>query len=100
MATTHLDPPPRTLDESFMVDIDLSSFGRPWEEFLSDSRAVRAELAHLSDAEFHPRQRRFLESLLARSRFCFTEFFRERHEHRARGNIAKLCALLEEGGAL
>ena len=98
MATTHLDPPPRTLDESFMVDIDLSSFGRPWEEFLNDSRAVRAEMAHLSDAEFHPRQRRFLESLEARSRFCFTEFFRERHEHRARENIAKLRSILEEGG--
>ena len=98
MATTHLDPPPRTLDESFMVDIDLSSFGRPWEEFLSDSRAVRAEMAHLSDAEFYPGQRRFLESLAARSRFCFTDFFRERHEDRARRNIAKLRSILEEGG--
>lgn len=98
MATVHLDAPPRTLDESFMVDIDLSSFGRPWEEFLSDSRAVRAEMAHLSDAEFYPRQRRFLESLAARSRFCFTDFFRERHEDRARRNIVKLRSILEEGG--
>ena len=98
MATTHLDPPPRTLDESFMVDIDLSSFGLPWDEFLLDSRAVRAELPHLSDAEFYPGQRRFLESLAARSRFCFTDFFRERHENRARSNIAKLCSILKEGG--
>lgn len=98
MATTHLDPPPRTLDESFMVDIDLSSFGRPWDEFLLDSRAVRAELPHLSDAEFYPRQRRFLESLAARPRFCFTEFFRDRHEARARRNIARLRAILDEGG--
>ena len=100
MATTHLDPPPATLDEKFMLDIDLSSFGRPWEEFLSDSRAVRAELAHLPDAEFYPRQKKFLESLAARSRFCFTEFFRERHERRARENIAKLCAMLEEGSPI
>ena len=100
MATTHLDPPPRTLDESFMVDIDLSSFGRPWEEFLSDSRAVRAEMAHRSDAEFYPGQRRFLESLAARPRFCFTDFFRERHEDRARRNIAKLRSILEEGGPM
>ena len=100
MATTHLDPPPRTLDEEFMVDIDLSSFGRPWEEFLSDSREVRAELAHISDAEFYPRQKKFLESLAARSRICFTEFFRERHERRARENIAKLCAMLEEGAPI
>ena len=100
MATTHLDPPPRTLDEEFMLDIDLSSFGRPWEEFLSDSREVRAELAHMSDADFYPRQKKFLESLAARPRFCFTEFFRERHERRARENIAKLSAMLEEGASI
>ena len=99
MTTTHLDPPPQTLDESFMVDIDLSSFGRPWEEFLLDSRAVRAELPHLSDAEFRPRQKKFLESLAARPRFCFTEFFRERHEDRARKNMERMIAMLEsEGG--
>ena len=100
MATTHLDPPPATLDEAFIVDIDLSSFGRPWEEFLGDSRAVRAELAHLSDAEFYPRQRKFLESLAARPVFCFTEFFRERHEARARTNIRRLCAIVEAGGRI
>ena len=98
MATTHLDAPPQTLDESFMVDIDLSSFGRPWEEFLLDSRAVRAELPHLSDAEFRPRQKKFLESLAARPRFCFTEFFRERHEERARQNIERLIAMLGSEG--
>ena len=100
MATTHLEPPPATLDESFIVDIDLSSFGRPWEEFLSDSRAVRAEHPHLPDAEFYPRQKKFLESLAARPVFCFTEFFRDRHEARARRNIERLCARLEAEGAI
>ena len=100
MATTHLDPPPATLDESFIVDIDLSSFGLPWEEFLRDSRAVRAELLHVSDAEFYPRQKQFLESLAARFEFCFTEFFRDRHEARARENIERLCARLETEGRI
>ena len=99
MVTTHLDPP-TTLDEAFIVDIDLSSFGRPWEEFLDDSRAVRAELAHVPDAEFYPKQRKFLGSLAARPEFCFTEFFRERHEARARENIARLCAVLEAEGRI
>ena len=99
MATTHLDPP-TTLDEAFIVDIDLSSFGRPWEEFLDDSRAVRAELAHVPDAEFYPRQRKFLDSLAARPEFCFTEFFRERHGAQARKNIARLCAVLEAEGRI
>ena len=100
MATIHLDAPPRTLDESFMLDIDLSSFGRPWEEFMHDSRAVRAELAHLPDAEFASRQRKFLEMLAARPAFCFTEFFRGRHEARARENIRRLCARLAEQGTM
>ena len=100
MATTHLEPPPATLDESFIVDIDLSSFGRPWEEFLSDSRAVRAEHPHVPDSEFYPRQKKFLESLAARPVFCFTEFFRDRHEARARRNIERLCARLEAEGAI
>ncbi len=99
MATIHRDPP-ATLDEAFIVDIDLSSFGRPWPEFLDDSRAVRAELAHVPDAEFYPRQRKFLESLAARPVFCFTEFFRERHEARTRANIARLCATLEAKGRI
>ena len=99
MATTHRAPP-ETLDESFIVDIDLSSFGLPWEEFLRDSRAVRAELPHVSDAEFYPRQRKFLESLAARPEFCFTEFFRDRHEARARRNIERLCAQLDARGGI
>ena len=99
IATMHREPP-TGLDESFIVDIDLSSFGLPWDEFIRDSRAVRAELAHLSDAEFHPRQRKFLESLAARPAFCFTEFFRSRHEARARENIGRLCAKLETEGRI
>ena len=94
MVTEHREPP-ATLDESFIVDIDLSSFGLPWEAFLRDSRAVREEFAAVPDAEFYPRHRKFTESLLARPHFCFTEFFRERHEARARENIERLYAKLE-----
>ena len=100
MATTHVDPPPAMLDESYVVDIDLSGFGLPWEEFLRDSRAVRAERAFLSDAEFYPRQKKFLESLAARPVFYYTVFFRERLEVRARRNIERLCARLEEDGTI
>jgi len=89
MATDHTRGP-RTLDERFIVDIDLSSFGRPWPEFLRDSMAVREEFSYLSDAEFQRMQRPFLERLLARDRFCCTDFFAARHEARARHNIARL----------
>ena len=97
MATTHSEPP-ATLDESFIVDIDLSSFGLPWEEFLRDSIAVREEFPHVPGAEFYPRQRKFLESLVSRPAFCFTEFFRDRHEARARENIERIIARIDARG--
>ena len=100
MVTAHLKASLQTLDESFMVDIDLSSFGLPWEEFMRDTRAVRAEYPHVPDSEFRPQQKKFLEFLAARPVFCFTEFFRHRHEARARKNIERLHARLEAGQEL
>ena len=100
MATAHLEALPETLDESFIVDIDLSSFGRPWEEFLRDSRAVRAEYPHVPDAEFRPRQKAFLQTLAARPELYRTEFFRARLEARARSNIERLVAMLDAGGGI
>ena len=97
MVTTHRKPP-ETLDESFIVDIDLSSFGLPWEEFLRDSLAVREEFPLVPDAEFYPRHRKFVESIVARPAFCFTEFFRNRHEARARKNIERIFARIEARG--
>lgn len=89
---------PKSTDEKFMVDIDLSSFGLPWEEFLRDSVAVREEFAHLSDPEFYPRQRAFLESLLDRGSFYLTDFFRGRLESSARENIRRHLEGLRDRG--
>ena len=97
MVTQHREAP-ETLDESFIVDIDLSSFGLPWDEFLRDTLAVREEFPMVPDAAYYPRQRMFIESLTARPRFCFTDFFRERHEARARRNIEQLFARIEGEG--
>jgi predicted metal-dependent HD superfamily phosphohydrolase len=88
---------PRSPDQEFMVDIDLSSFGLPWPAFRRDSNAVRNEYAHLSDKQFYPAQIRFLRSLLARPTFFFTEFFRNRYEETAERNIARH---IDELGAL
>jgi predicted metal-dependent HD superfamily phosphohydrolase len=85
---------PRDDDEMYMVDIDYSSFGRPWEIFLTDSRAVRAERPDLSDAEFVAQQSRFLESLLDRAALYRTEFFRSRYERKARSNIGRYLEMM------
>jgi predicted metal-dependent HD superfamily phosphohydrolase len=98
MVTVHGRQQPATPDQGYMVDIDLSSFGLPWPRFLRDSVAVREEFPHMSDAQFYPRQREFLSSLLARESFCITAFFRKRHETRARKNITRYLADLEARG--
>ncbi len=89
LVTMHDRELPKNIDQGYMVDIDLSSFGLPWDQFLSDSRAVRGEFEDLGDADFYPGQYRFFEMLLAREHFCFTEFFRNRHGAQARENIQR-----------
>jgi len=90
---------PKTTDQNYMLDIDLSSFGLPWEDMLRDSIAVRQESPQLTDAEFFPGQRAFLESLISREHFYFTEFFRSRIEDTARSNIERYLQSLPEQGA-
>ena len=97
MVTVHSREEPTTRDQCFMVDIDLSSFGLPWLEFLRDSVAVREESPHLSDEVFYAKQRKFLTTLLSREHFYFTAFFRERHEQRARDNVSRYLASLGRG---
>jgi len=86
---TATDRVPRQEDEAFMVDIDHTSFGLPWELFLADSLAVRAESRHLTDEQYAVQQARFLTSLLRRDALFATDFFRARYETIARSNIVR-----------
>lgn len=97
MVTTH-SRTPSTIDEMFVVDIDLSSFGLPWKEFATDSVSVRDEFPQFTDEDFYPKQRVFMQALLARPRFCFTQFFHSKHEQTARANIKRHLAKLSERG--
>jgi predicted metal-dependent HD superfamily phosphohydrolase len=100
MVTMHLEKSPETADQAYLVDIDLSSFGLPWERFLRDSVAVRDEFPNLSDEVFYPQQHIFLGALLKREHFCFTELYRQRHELQARENITLYLQNLVDQGVL
>jgi predicted metal-dependent HD superfamily phosphohydrolase len=89
---------PRNEDERYMVDIDLSSFGLPWEEFLRDSLNVRRERGEVADADFYKGHRPFLESLLARPSIFSTAFFQGLYEQAARANIRRFLADLAANG--
>jgi predicted metal-dependent HD superfamily phosphohydrolase len=97
LITAHQEMP-RRKDDKYIVDVDLSSFGLPWEEFKRDSENVRSEFACRTDAEFYSAHIKFMRSLVKRPRFFATGFFREKYEKSARGNIERLIAELNEAG--
>jgi predicted metal-dependent HD superfamily phosphohydrolase len=97
MATTHQESP-HDQDARFMVDIDLSSFGLPWEQCAQDGRLIRAEFADLHDDEYYPGHLQFLRVLQSRPTFFFTEWFRQRYETVACGHVARIITELQARG--
>ena len=95
MITMHNDAP-GGVDEKYIVDIDLSSFGLPWDEFVRDSLNVKREFAHLSDQEFARRNMKFLQALQSRPQIFFTDFYKQKYEQTARENIANRISKLNE----
>ena len=89
IATIHAGESPGQADSLYMVDIDLSSFGLPWEGFMQDGRSLRLETPNLNDVEYYARQVKFQKSLLARERFYQTEYFYQLYEAQARDNLAR-----------
>lgn len=53
MATLHNGDPLIDADAAYMVDIDLSSFGLSWAEFMRDSENLRRENSSLSGTEYY-----------------------------------------------
>jgi predicted metal-dependent HD superfamily phosphohydrolase len=97
MATCHCEPP-ATGDERYMVDIDLASFGLPWNAFVRDSEKVRTEAAHRNDDEFYACQLPFLRRLMSRPHFYGTPYYRRKYEERARENLSRKIAELDSQG--
>ena len=97
IATEHVRPP-QDPDQRILVDVDLSSFGLPWEQFASDGKNIRQELHYLTDSEFYAGQIAFMEALLTRVRIFNTEYFYDNYEEKARDNVQRYLAALAERG--
>jgi predicted metal-dependent HD superfamily phosphohydrolase len=95
MATLHDGTSLNQPDSIYMVDIDLSSFGLPWNEFLRDSLNLRAENPQVCDEEYQLNQTGFQRGLLARPRFYLSDFFYQRFEKQARANLARYFKYLD-----
>jgi len=97
MATTHAGIPDQA-DERFITDIDLCSFGLGWEQFAADGRQIRAECPQMSDQKYFAGLLRFLQGLLNRPTFFFTEHFEQRYGQIARANTLRLIEELQAHG--
>jgi len=85
-------------DRCFLVDIDLSGFGAPWEEFMRNGALLREESSDQPDTKYHAGQVVFLSGLRQRPHFFRTEYFRDRYEATARANLDRLLAELHAMG--
>lgn len=97
IATEHVYPP-EDPDQRILVDVDLSSFGLPWDQFAADGKNIRDELHYLSDADFYSGQIAFMESLLGRERIFNTAHFYDSYETKARENVMRYLDSLSERG--
>lgn len=94
--TEHRNQPQTDL-EKLMVDVDLSSFSLPFDQFLRDGSNVRKEFKAYSDEKFVAGQRSFLTGLIGRSSIFSTDYFHQHYEKKARDNINKLLKMYDQG---
>lgn len=84
---------------AFVVDIDLSGFGLPWDDYLADSDALRQEAGDsVSDEQYYQGKLRFLTELQSWSSLFQTEHFRDRLERAAQANITRYTSDLRARG--
>ena len=96
MATLHDGSDFENADTNYMLDIDLSSFGRPWPEFIQDSDNLRLEMESLPDDVFYKRQNAFQDKLFSRPRFFKSEYFYNHFEAQARQNRSEYFAAIKQ----
>ncbi len=83
---------------AFVVDIDLSGFGLPWQGYLADSNALRMEAQSVSDDQYYQGKLRFLSELQSWPSLFQSPFFKNRLETAAQTNIARYTADLRKQG--
>jgi predicted metal-dependent HD superfamily phosphohydrolase len=88
-AAVHEDP-----DTQLLLDIDLASLGAAPARFDEDNRDIRAEYAHVSEADYRAGRRQILEGFLARPRLYRTDAFHGALDGSARANLRRALAAL------
>jgi len=96
IATVHNESEVKNADTKYLLDIDLSSFGRPWPEFLRDSDNLRREMKSLTDEVYYQRQTSFQDKLFSQPRFFRNDYFYDNYETQARQNRNRYVAAIRQ----
>ncbi len=83
---------------AYVVDIDLSGFGLPWEGYLADSNSLRHEAEGVNDEQYYLGKLRFLTELQRWPSLYQSPFFKNRLEANAQSNIARYTDDLRQQG--
>lgn len=70
-----------------LLDIDLSSLGKDYDEFRINGENIRKEFYFVPEEIFNKNRIKFFENILARKKIYYTPFFFEKYESKARHNI-------------
>ncbi|MCE9522482.1 MAG: metal-dependent phosphohydrolase [Alphaproteobacteria bacterium] len=89
----------RDYDDDIFLDADLAILGSTEDVYLKYVHDVRAEYAHVSDAEWKTGRRAFLKKLAVAPRIFRTGIFEGAYGDQARANIAWELTTLEAGSA-
>ena len=81
-------------DTQLLLDIDLAVLGSAPARFAEYGSQIRAEYAHVPEADFRRGRAQVLSGFLARPRIYATAAFHDALEHRARENLAQALAVL------
>lgn len=88
LATRHSQTP-QSCDEQLLVDVDLAILGAEPARFDEYERQVRAEYAHVPEAQFRTRRAAILRGFLQWPRLYGTPELQARHEARALANLQR-----------
>jgi len=88
IATQHRSEPPKDMDCSLLVDLDLAILGAGPAEYAAYAQAVRQEFGHVPDVDFIQGRFAVLFAFNQRKQIYQLEPFGERFERPARKNIA------------
>lgn len=97
IATKHNHAPDQE-STAYMLDIDLSSMGLPWEHFFQDTIDIHTELSGIPEKRIYSDKLEFFNALLKRPNIFYTRYFSTCYEEQARENMIHYISLLNAQG--